>query len=62
MEEKYYTPQEIAEILKVSYMTVYRWIRAGKLEAYQVQKQYRIRETDFNRFMKANKKVSSKPN
>ena len=62
MEEKYYAPQEIAEILKVSYMTVYRWIRAGKLEAYQVQKQYRIRETDFNRFMKANKKVSSKPN
>jgi excisionase family DNA binding protein len=62
MEEKYYKPQEIAEILKVSYMTVYRWIRAGKLEAYQVQKQYRIRETDFNRFMKANKKASSKPN
>ena len=61
MEEKYYTPQEIAELLKISYMTVYRWIRAGKLEAYQVQKQYRIREADFNRFMKANKKVSSKP-
>ena len=61
MEEKYYTPQEIAELLKISYMTVYRWIRAGKLEAYQVQKQYRIREADFNSFMKANKKVSSKP-
>jgi len=62
MEEKYYTPQEIAVLLKVSYMTVYRWIRAGRLEAYQVQKQYRIREADFKRFMKANKKASSKPN
>ena len=62
MEEKYYTPQEIAELLKINYMTVYRWIRAGKLEAYQVQKQYRIREADFNRFMEANKRVSSKPN
>lgn len=55
MEEKYYTTQEIADLLKVVYMTVYRWIRAGKLEAYQVEKQYRIREADFKKFMKANK-------
>ena len=60
MEEKYYTPQEIANVLKVAYMTVYRWIRAGKLEAYQVQKQYRIKEADFQKFMEANKKVASK--
>ena len=55
MKDKYYTTQEIADLLKVDYMTVYRWIRAGKLEAYQVQKQYRIKESDFNRFMEANK-------
>jgi excisionase family DNA binding protein len=60
MEEKYYTLHEIADLLKISYMTVYRWIRSGKLEAYQVQKQYRIREADFNRFMQANKKLPSK--
>ena len=55
MENKYYTIQEIADILKVDYMTVYRWIRAGKLDAYQVQKQYRIKESDFEKFMTANK-------
>jgi excisionase family DNA binding protein len=55
MEDKYYTIQEIADILKVDYMTVYRWIRAGKMEAYQVQKQYRIREDDFQKFMEASK-------
>lgn len=55
MEERYYTTQEIADLLKVVYMTVYRWIRAGKLEAYQVEKQYRIREADFKKFMEANK-------
>ena len=59
MEEKYYTPQEIASILKVAYMTVYRWIRAGKLEAYQVQKQYRIREADFKKFMEASKRAGA---
>ena len=62
MEEKYYTPKEIAELLKINYMTVYRWIRDGKLEAYQVQKQYRIKEADFSRFMEANKKAPLKPN
>ena len=55
MEDKYYTIQEIADILKVDYMTVYRWIRAGKLEAYQVQKHYRIKESDFQKFMEASK-------
>ena len=54
-QHKFYTTQEIADILRVDYMTVYRWIRAGKLEAYQVQKQYRIKESDFNKFMEANK-------
>jgi len=62
MNDKYYTPQEIAKILKVSYMTVYRWIQSGKLQAYQVQKQYRIREADFNSFMQSNRKFSSKSN
>ena len=42
MTETYYTPQEIAATLKVIYMTVYRWIRAGKLEASKAGKQYRI--------------------
>jgi excisionase family DNA binding protein len=55
MEDKYYITQEIADTAKLDYMTVYRWIRAGKLEAYQVQKQYRIKEADFDKFMEANK-------
>ena len=55
MKDRFYTAQEIADILKVDYMTVYRWIRAGKLGAYQVQKQYRIKESDFQKFMEANK-------
>ncbi len=55
LKDKYYTIQEIASMLKVNYMTVYRWIRAGKLEAYQIQKQYRIREADFKKFMEASK-------
>lgn len=57
MKDSYFKVQEIADLLKVDYMTVYRWIRAGKLEAYQVQRQYRIKESDFNKFMEARKRV-----
>jgi excisionase family DNA binding protein len=56
MEDKYYTAQEIAEMLKVAYMTIYRWIRSGKLPAYQVQKQYRIKESDLKVFIESHKK------
>lgn len=51
MEEKFYTPKDIANTLKVAYMTVYRWIRAGKLTAYKIQKQYRIKKEDFDKFL-----------
>lgn len=51
MEEEFLTPQDIARILKVSYMSVYRWIKAGKLKAYQVEKQFRVKKTDLDQFL-----------
>jgi len=51
MEDKFYTPREVAKTLKVAYMTVYRWIRAEKLKAYKIQKQYRVKESDLNSFI-----------
>lgn len=47
------TPEEVAQIMKVSLKTVYRWISAGKLGASQVgYKTYRIFEEDLILFMK----------
>lgn len=61
MKEEYYTIKEVAELLRVAYLTVYRWIQAGKLTAYQVEKQYRINKTDYEAFIKSNKfKVKQK--
>lgn len=54
MEDKFYTINEVAKQLKVAYLTVYRWIKAGKLKAYKIQKQYRIKNTDFQYFIKNN--------
>ena len=50
-EDQYYTPQEIAILLKVSYMTVFRWITAGSLEAVKVGKQYRVKKTKLDQFI-----------
>ena len=55
-EEKYYTIEEIAKMLKVAYLTVYRWIQDGKLVAYKAGKQYRIKESDLNKFVEKKKK------
>lgn len=46
-EEKYYTIEEVAGMMKVVYMTVYRWIRSGKLEAFRVGKKYMIKKSSI---------------
>lgn len=53
--EQYYTIEEVSKFLKVAYLTVYRWIQSGKLVAYKVGKQYRIKERDYNSFIKKHK-------
>jgi len=55
-EEQYFSIDEVAKMLKVAYLTVYRWIQSGKLSAYKAGKQYRISKTDLTLFMKGNKK------
>ena len=50
-EEKYYTIEEVAKILRVAYLTVYRWIQAGKLDAVKAGKQYRIKRSDLDKFL-----------
>jgi len=49
--EQYYTIKEVAKMLKVVYLTVYRWIQAGKLVSHKAGKQYRIEKLELERFM-----------
>ena len=51
MEETYYTLQEIADQLKVNYRMVYRWVRAGTLPAYKFGSEWRVTETDIEKFI-----------
>jgi excisionase family DNA binding protein len=45
------TVQEVADLMRVSTMTVYRLIKAGDLGAVRVGKSYRIREDDVDRYL-----------
>lgn len=48
---KFYTAKELAESLKVNIMTIYRYIKAGKLNAYKIGKEFRIDADEFNKFL-----------
>ena len=49
--EDYYTPQEVADKLKVNTRTLYRWIHEGKLKAVKVGELWRISETELSRIL-----------
>ncbi len=42
---------EVAALLRVSNMTVYRLITAGELPAVRVGKSYRLREDDVDKYL-----------
>ena len=45
------TPAEVAELLRVSSMTVYRLIKSGELRAARIGKSFRIREDDVDAYL-----------
>lgn len=51
----FYTAKELAETLKVNIMTIYRYIDAGKLNAYKIGKEFRIDEAEFKRLLNNSK-------
>jgi excisionase family DNA binding protein len=50
--EKLYTLPEIAEILKVSRKSVYRYIESGKLKASKGTGQWRIKQSNLDTLLK----------
>jgi excisionase family DNA binding protein len=45
------TVAEVAGVMRVSNMTVYRLIKTGELPALRVGKNYRIRESEVDRYL-----------
>lgn len=52
MMEKLLTPQEIADILKLKKTTVYEMLKRGEIPSSKLGKQIRVREADFQNYLK----------
>jgi len=50
-QPEFYLVNELAEKLRVSEMTIYRYIEAGKLKAHKLGKGYRIPREAFEQFL-----------
>lgn len=64
MQSAYYTLPEVAERLKVSRRTVYRWVQSGALSAHKLGPdrpgvEWRIGEDDLENFLTARRGRSS---
>lgn len=46
-----YTVNEVADVMRVSRMTVYRLIRGNRLKAVRVGRNYRVREEDLQAYL-----------
>lgn len=59
-EDRFYTSEELASKLKVNVMTIYRYIKSGKIKAYKFGKEFRVEHSEFEAFLKKHINVSEK--
>ncbi len=56
-EKDFYKAEDLAELLEVNIMTIYRYIKAGRLKAHKIGRDFRIDKNEFQAFLK---KVSTR--
>ena len=52
---EFITPEEVAQILRINVLTVYRYIRKGSLGAIRIGRGYRIGRGDLDTFIESNR-------
>jgi excisionase family DNA binding protein len=52
-EARFLTVQEVAKLMRVSSMTVYRLIKAGDLPAVRVGRSFRVRDDDVDAYLES---------
>ncbi len=54
-DKEFYTAQDLADKLGVNIMTIYRYIKAGRLKAFKFGKEFRIEVKEFEAFLNKHK-------
>lgn len=50
-EKEFYKAEDLAKMLDVNIMTIYRYIKAGRLKAYKIGREFRIEKIEFQSFL-----------
>lgn len=53
--KSFYKAEDIAILLELNIMTIYRYIKSGKLTAHKIGKEYRVSQVELDRFLKSTK-------
>jgi excisionase family DNA binding protein len=56
-KKEFYLVKELAGKIRISNMTLYRYIKAKKLKIYKIEKAFRINKEEFNNFLNKVKTV-----
>ena len=56
MIQGFYTVKEVMKLLKLSRLTIYRYIEAKKLKTYKFWLEHRIKKEDLENFLNQSKK------
>jgi len=54
-DSKFYKIEDVCELLQVSKITIYRWIKSGKITAYKVGKSYLFKVEDVHKLIEDSK-------
>lgn len=54
-KKEFYTAEDLADKIGVNIMTIYRYIKAGKLKAFKFGKEFRIEAKEFENFLNKHK-------
>jgi excisionase family DNA binding protein len=59
-DERFYTPDEVAELLGVTHVAVRKWIKAGRLKAFKNHYgMYRIPESEVKKLIEERSSLKS---
>ncbi len=57
-QDKILNVEELAQFFGVSNQTIWRWCKSGKLPAFKIGSQWKIRQSDINKII--NQKITTK--
>jgi|PlaIllAssembly_1097288.scaffolds.fasta_scaffold2300639_2 excisionase family DNA binding protein len=53
--KEFYTVEEVSGLLRVQPLTIYRWVKSGKLKGYSLGRRLRFKQEDIDVFLESSR-------